>query len=177
MSAWYEPDTVYSNISHLAIIWSIAVLTVGLFPICSDISRVAAKSFDACKLKLRCHNNTGAFDYIPFSAWDKLWSFPSTQTAIKGMPIGLTRNAMVSRIRPFLTEYVSRTRTPRNEASPLAKRNKNAEQDISPAQTKVNKSRISVTGAVIGLKILFIFEPSLSIVMIHPSRFFRKDVT
>ena len=54
--------------------------------------------------------------------------------AIIGMPIGLTRNAMVRRIRPFFTEYVTRTNTPRIPTIPLTSRRKNAEKEISPKQ-------------------------------------------
>ena len=65
-----------------------------------------------------------------------------------GSPIGLTRNAMVRRIRPFFTEYVTSTKMPRMPTIPLASRRKNAENEISPMQTSVNRSMARVTGQI-----------------------------
>ena len=81
--------------------------------------------------------------------------------AIIGMPIGLTRNAMVRRIRPFFTEYVTRTNMPRIPTIPLTSRRKNAEKEISPIQTRVNRSMTQMIGTENILKISFMGLPPL----------------
>jgi hypothetical protein len=78
-------------------------------------------------------------------------------------PMGLNRNAMVRRIKPFFGEYVTRTAMPRMSIIPLTSLRSIAEQEMIPMQISENRSIASVTGAVRILKISFICAASFSL--------------
>jgi len=94
--------------------------------------------------------------YIALIAPEIFCKLPSSQTAIMGMPKGLTRKASVNRISPFCTEYVTRTARARTARMPLTTRNRIAEQEISPTQIHVSRSRTSATGITAIFNMVFI---------------------
>ena len=60
--------------------------------------------------------------------------------------MGLTKNAITNKIRPFRTEYVSITATANKLISELANEKTKAVQDMSPQKIQVNKSITITTG-------------------------------
>jgi len=71
---------------------------------------------------------------------------PTIFAASRGSPIGLTRNAIANRIKPFFTEHVSKTATAKMLTMELAKEKTNAEQDSSPQKIQINRSTTITTG-------------------------------
>lgn len=90
--------------------------------------------------------------------------------------MGLNRNAMVRRIKPFFGEYVTRTAMPRMPIIPLTSLRSIAEQEMIPMQISENRSIASVTGAVRFLKISFIWRDSNSRVGLSRPTAFRVRV-
>jgi hypothetical protein len=91
---------------------------------------------------------------------DRFCNPDSTHAAIIGSPIGLTINAIISRISPLVTEQVSITATARILTNEHASENTNAEQDSSPQQIQVNTSRITAIGNNKTLNTVLIVNPS-----------------
>ena len=92
---------------------------------------------------------------------------PSNFTANNGIPTGLTRNAITSRMIPFFTDTVSITNKARTERIALASLNTNAVQEIRPAQSQTSREIVSVTGAANAFRMGFMDGASFRFLYYH----------
>ena len=60
--------------------------------------------------------------------------------------MGLTRNAIANRIKPFFTEHISNTATAKMLTMELTNENTNTEQDNRPQKIQTNRSINITTG-------------------------------
>ena len=60
--------------------------------------------------------------------------------------MGLTRNAIANRIKPFFTEHISKTATAKMLTMELTNENTNTEQDNRPQKIQTNRSINITTG-------------------------------